>query len=147
MLQQFIHQRVSAQAPKPHSSSVETRFNAVKPITSHTAEIAKAPGANRLCRAVFLRTGIEQHMAAETRLWPRPFRQSLLYAGAILPPAALVLLAAMLLFDRRVRKKTALHKRLRQGAFAISAVWLVDRFDGVEPGFDTAECGFGALRR
>src|SRR5260221_7672448 len=55
--------------------------------------------------------------------------------------AAMVLLAAMLLFDRQF-EEDGTAQAVAPGAFAISAVWLVIGLTGVKGGLTLPECGF-----
>ena len=57
---------------------------------------------------------------------------------------AIVLLAAMLLFDRQFERTTATAHAAAGGAFATSAVWLVIGADRANVVSTLLECGFGA---
>jgi len=57
----------SAQALKPHSSSVETTFSAVRPITSHTAMVVNAPGEMGGRGTIFFELAVEQQDRREQR--------------------------------------------------------------------------------
>jgi len=66
------------------------------------------------------------------------------YSLALIPfAAAIVLLAATLLFDRQFEQDGAA-QAVAPGAFAISAVWLVIVLTGLNVVSTLLECGFGA---